>query len=95
MHDCDMADIEIKVECTYSGQNEGFEYDDESTLSQLISDLQEEGMAWAKGKQTPECGISVDGKPGTVFQGNELQTLSALGVGDGSVIRIAADITQA
>ena len=90
-----MADIEIKIECTYSGQNEGFEYDDQSTFSQLISDLQEEGMAWAKGKQTPECGISVDGKDGTVFEGNELQTLSSLGVSHGSVIRISADITQA
>lgn len=90
-----MADVNIKIECTYSGQNEDFEYDDEETFSTLISDLQGEGMAWPPNKQTSSCGITVDGKPGTAFEGNELQTLSALGVSVGSVIRIQADITQA
>ena len=90
-----MADVKIKVECTYSGQKDDFEYDDEETFSSLISDLQGEGMAWPPNKQTPSCGVTVDGKLGTAFEGNELQTLLDLGVSSGSVIRIQADITQA
>ena len=89
-----MADTEFTIDCAYSGQREDFEYDDESSLSQLINDLQHESFAWPKGKDTDTCGINVDGTAHS-YHGNETKSLSELGVKDGSVIRILSDITQA
>jgi hypothetical protein len=90
-----MADVGITVDCTISGQKDDFDYETENTLSQFISDLQELGMAWAKGKAPENAGFSINGKLGFPIDGNETTTLESHGLMSGSVIKIMDDITQA
>jgi hypothetical protein len=90
-----MPDAAITVDCTFSGQKDDFYYDTDNSFSQFINDLQELGMAWAKGKPPQGAGITIDGKPGAAFTGNENTTLESMGITSGSVVKIMDDITQA
>ena len=90
-----MPDAAITVDCTLSGQKDDFDYDTGNSFSQFINDLQELGMAWAKGKPPQDAGISIDGKPGIAFTGNENTTLESMGITSGTVVKIMDDILQA
>jgi hypothetical protein len=83
-----MADVDITVDCTISGQKDDFDYETENTLSQFISDLQDLGMAWATGKAPENAGFSIDGKLGFTFNGNETTTLESHGLMSGSEIKL-------
>ena len=90
-----MPDAALTVDCTLSGQKDDFDYDTDNSFSQFINDLQELDMAWAKGKPPQDGGISIDGKPGIAFTGNENTTLDSMGITSGTVVKILDDITQA
>ena len=85
-----MADVQISITCRLSGMECIFLYDDQNTLSQFILDLQEEGMAWPKGKPAIEEGIVLDGdvSNGIKYVDFESSTLEALGVKVGTLVSI-------
>ena len=90
-----MADVDITVNCRISGNDADFEYDNENTVGQFISDLQKNAMGWPTGKAPPKAGISIDGQPGHNYNDNMSRTLADLGVNGGEIILVMQDITQA
>lgn len=99
-----MVEVDITVDCSFSGNKEDFVYDTENTLHEFIEDLQQVGMAWTKDRQPHAGGIIVDGVPRPILpktpthpfsmdNGNELGiTLHDLGVKSGSLIVIQGDV---
>ena len=87
--------VDITVDCQISGQQADFEYDNNNTLAQFITDLQENAMAWSAGKAPANAGISIGGQPGKNYNDHMSNTLTDLGVSGGEVIIIMQDITQA
>jgi len=90
-----MADVDITVDCRISGQQADFEYDNDNTVAQFITDLQQNAMAWSQGKAPENAGISIDGQPGNNYNDHMSSTLADLGVNGGEVIIVMQDITQA
>ena len=94
-----MPEVEISVECKFSGQNADFEYDNANTLANFISDLQEEGMAWDSNSQpkmgeNDNRGITVNGQNHSWAE-NQGNSLASMGVESGAFITILADVLQA
>jgi hypothetical protein len=85
-----MADVGITVDCTISGQQDDFDYETENTLSQFISDLQELGMAWAKGK-APEYAAVIIYQNAFLYDDCKDVNLVSLGVMSGTIIRMVVD----
>jgi len=90
-----MAEVDITVDCRISGQQADFEYDNENTVAQFITDLQQNAMAWSAGKAPDNAGISIDGQPGSNYNDNMSRSLAELGVNGGEIIIVMQDITQA
>jgi hypothetical protein len=85
-----MADVQISITCRFSGMEYIVLYDNQNTLSQFILDIQEEGMAWPKGKPPIEGGIVLDGDVpnGIKYVDFESSTLEALGVKIGTLVSL-------
>ena len=94
-----MPEVEITVDCKFSGQNVDFDYENERTLATFIGDLQEEGMAWSdsdapKIGEPDDRGIEINGKNFSWEEHRE-STLADMGVQNGAYITLRANITQA
>ena len=84
----DTLEIEIRVNCSITGQLLTLRYDNRKTLETFIRDLQAEGLGWNRVDETTrsdECQVWVDGLP-ELFHSTRKMSLFELGVKPDSVI---------